>query len=237
MNTPRKIGVASRLQADAEPMLVVDSNEIDHHHPASSAAVTTIYDEELLKNTFGIEMLHQLKINEGYSGKFAKKQFCPNMEFKFFKKNFIQILNKGLPLPCFVTSNGALAVYEFPQNDAAILNQLLHFVLWKFSKEFIGYEAKSFLLENDDDDDEPTLYFRDDRLTRFFNIAREPISTLPKTCFKGQVAIKIIGLQIEEEKKKKTVKLLIHLHQVRVAELPEHEENDMYECLFPAADN
>lgn len=186
---------------------------------STKATMEQNFNDDFLNHVFDSRNLQDIQFNADYNGKFAKSQNCKNMIFKFFKKNFHLIMNKGQSCPCFVTQNGALAVYECLDHDVEALNQLLHFILWKVGS---NYEARTL-------DKGKTQFFRDDRLTCLFNHAREPITTLPKSSFKGQVALKIMGLQIVDN----SAKLLIHLDQVRVVDVKNGKE-DVHEnvCKF-----
>jgi hypothetical protein len=180
---------------------------------------------ELLQARFGSQLLNEVKLNDKYNLSFAKKQTCQAMEFLYLKKNFILILNRGCLTSCFVSRNGALAIYDCSDEDVEVLNQLLTYLITELKVE--AKEAK--LLEKS-----KTQFFRDDRLSTFFNNQCDKINVLPKPCFKGQVALKVMGLQVDNNKNH--VKLLTHLHQVRVVVEVHQDDGDddgeMNGCIF-----
>ena len=184
------------------------------------------YDERLLTNKFGYHALRNVVINDNYTKKVQQTGLLPNISFQYLKSNFIFKLNNGLAVSCFRTCNGSLALFDVRMEDFDVLNNLLYFLMDKLHIDKVKNTPQ--LCEKND-----TLFVRNDRLTQFFDCKCGKIAQLPATSFHGNVAIKVMGLQFHNSattEGQKTVKLLIHLLQVRV--LDNVENVDVNECLF-----
>ena len=175
----------------------------------------------VLEEKFGMSLRQEVEFNEKYSEDFASKQMFHNMKFLYLKKNIVSTINNGNATPCFVAKNASLTMFDVSKEDVQALNELLDFLI-NCAKIDVN-KAPKYLQE-----DQPQ-FFRHDKFTTCFNKQCEMIQSLPKIGFKGQVAVKILGLQVEESH----VKLLIHVQQVRVVEVnKEIDDNFNDECMF-----
>ena len=167
------------------------------------------YDEALLARTFGAYALNNIVLDEKEPQQTGAIKDLKNFRFRFLKNNFIIKVNGGEEVECFQSSNGAIALFNVNDDTVNLLNQLLSYLLHKFPADprFAITEVEKGA----------TLFIRPDRLSSFFNMDGSRLELLPQTGFRGNVALKVIGLQFYNGNEgAKTVKLLIHVSQIRV---------------------
>lgn len=168
------------------------------------------YNKRLLQSTFPSNMLENVTVNDTFTPRGMAEEYT----FKYLRDNLILKVNEGrADVTCYLTTNKALALFNVRVEDVDILNNLLTYLMEKLNIDTAYHPSKMEALE--------TLFIRPERLTTYFDKDWERINKLPNTCFNGNVVLKVMGLQLHSPKKNgmvKTVKLLIHLEQVRVVE-------------------
>ena len=178
-------------------------------------------DRELLNEKFGLHEMENLGFNERYKSKGSN---LPHFTLKYLRENLYFKLNNSMPLDCYLTSNGSLAVFNIPDNDIDVLNRLLRFLCKKVNFD----STKHQIVEMDKN---VTHFVRVDRLSSFWNSEGKTIANLPTHSFTARINLKVIGLVVQKNGVN-TVKLLYHIDQVKV----EKELNNMadahVECVF-----
>lgn len=181
-------------------------------------------NEELLIEAFGTSLLHNTSFEDRKpqaNGALELKNF----HFRYLKTNFILKVNKGFETNCFQSSNGAIALFDVNDETIEVLNHLLFFLLKKFPVDPAFTPLPM--------DKSTTLFIRPDRLSLFYNSDNMKIDSLPQVGFYGNVALKVIGLQFYiGADNMKTVKLLVHISQIRVNGQGQYGEGNNDECMF-----
>jgi hypothetical protein len=184
------------------------------------------YDEHMLQNKFGASALVNVIVNDNYTRAGSSRMY--GFTFQYLKKNFILPLNNGEPLGCFVTNNGALAIFSPPSEDIKVLNNLTSFLMDKFNVNVSVHTKVE--IQND-----RPLFIRSDCLTTYWNKTGQKITALPITAFQGKVALKIMGLMYYEATDGSgatKVKLSVHMEQVKVMEEGNGDDNLTKDCMF-----
>ena len=196
---------------------------------------------DLLKARFGKDLDWSVKPAAIKNNNGKKLNAGKNFRFEYLRDNLVMKLNQGQPISCFRSSNGALALYDVSPEDVNVLNNLLHFLIHKFN--VVDGDGDCTVTSSKELKVNETIFLRQDALTKFFDDKSKQISSLPKSAFTGNVAIKIMGLQFffgncnnGESKSHCQVKLLIHLMQVRVMEIKAAAaaavSSSTSECMF-----
>ena len=242
----RRGAVLPQLDIDENTLLFLPHDDVPptpspataaaNNHPLKKRArLSFAYDKNILMNTFG--PLDGVAMNNNY----IRREGVDLSEytFRYLKKNIMFKINDGSILSCFMSRNGALAMFDVPHKDIEALNNLLKFLLDKINMD--SSKVTLSLLSNMD-----TIYVRADRLSNYFLRNGRRIQELPNCNFEANVALKIMGIQfyrrvhpLEKEattttEERSEVKLLMHLDQVRIANTCNGKENETCEpiCMF-----
>jgi hypothetical protein len=134
--------------------------------------------------------------------------------YQMLSKSFELTLNKvcGTPLDCFLTTSGALTIFNFDEKDMEILNVLLHHLIKVLNVKPM-YEP---LLMERGNDSIMVKFFPCDAETQYFNKNWLIIRTLPYYCFHAQVTLAIKGLQFQSFGDSNMVKLYMTVGRVKV---------------------
>jgi hypothetical protein len=185
------------------------------------------YDEELLKKTFGEYQMNNVTINHNYIRRNGVE--LAEYTFQYLRKNFVLKLNDGGSISCFVSRNGAIALFNVRKSDYVVFNNLLKFLLCKVNVD----SSKNMIVPLDP---EETCFVRTDQLTTYWNLEGGRINELPRYNFEANVALKVMGLQFrkmqavdDEAANVYEVKLLLHIDQVRVLKKEDELED---KCMF-----
>jgi hypothetical protein len=186
-----------------------------------------LYDEDLLLKKFGTAALANVIVNDNYT--YSKGASRMNgFTWQYLKKNFILPLNNSEQLGCFLTNNGALAIFSPPLEDIKTLNSLLSFLLEKLKVNHDAHTKVEF------DVDKP-LFIRGDCMTSYWNKEGNKMISLPSKAFQGKVALKVMGLMYYESCNGSgfpNVKLSIHLDQVKVLDEGIGNDELIKDCIF-----
>ena len=193
------------------------------------------YNMLTLLNAFGKRHLDNVQVNYNYTKKGGLH--LPQFTFQYLKNNFILKLNfnGNLTHSCFLTSNGALAIFNPCNVDIDILNNLLAFLMTKLnvnSSTHVGME-----LEKGE-----TMFLRADRLTTCWDKDGKLLTSLPKNAFQAKIAVKVMGVMFRDCSENDTAStttttatkcmMLTHLEQVQVVEVDRPDDGAIAKCLF-----
>ena len=152
------------------------------------------------------------------------KNGTSQVTYQTLPTNFELMLNRDGPLvDCFLTSAGSLATYNFSEKDVDTLNGLLHYLIKALN---VKPTYKPIEMEKGNDS-LMTKFFQCDARTHYYNKDSLIVRNLPVYCFHAQVVIKVMGLQYESFEGYDGVKLIIHIHQVKVMD----EYGDMNDII------
>jgi hypothetical protein len=171
------------------------------------------YNESMLEEHFGKDNVTNIKF---------KNTDVNGFSVKYVFKNFILKLNNGNEMDCYMSVNGALAIFKPLLDDIKTINNVLRFFIEKLGVNTSAHTVVEM------DENSSALFSRPDRLTTYWNKEGQRIDGLPKTCFRGKVALKIMGAmwyQIDGNEEKPRIKVFQHLEQVQVIKSGCQEDN------------
>ena len=162
---------------------------------------------EFLLKKFGISSLQAITFND----KSVARRIDPNLELKFLRTHLMLKLNNGQALECFVSSNGALSIFDNLTDDIAALHELTIILIGKLGLEnAIATPLKSGT---------SAYFFNPNRHTRYFNKDGQSLALLPTAAFMAKVMVRIIGVTLyKSEGGKYFVKPVVYVNQVKVEE-------------------